>query len=74
MKQEIVRKYKGYNIVPEGTYPTLVVRAQGQGKVPQPLSGSFTNTFHIEKAIDGYLNSLCTKRKKNGPPKDSSTS
>jgi hypothetical protein len=72
--KENVREYRGYNIVPEGTFPTLVVKAKGQGMVPKALSGSFTNTYNVEKAIDGYLNSLRTKGKKNGSTKDSVTS
>lgn len=56
-------KYRGYQVLADGTYSLYQVKAVGQGKIPNPLIGLYTSKHEAEDAIDGYLNSLKTGRK-----------
>ena len=64
--------YKGYNIAPMRTFSMFEIKAKGQGKVPAPLSGKYTDATSARQAVDQYLSSLL-KGKTNGKTKVSGT-
>ncbi len=66
-------EYKGYNIVPLGTYSGFNIKAKGQGSVPNMLQGMYTTLTEAYKAIDTHYASL-GKGRKNGKTEGSSSS
>lgn len=62
----MITEYKGYNIVPERSFAMLKIKAKGQGKVPDALTGSYTSRTLAQQAVDGYLASLLKGKKYNG--------
>lgn len=48
-------EYKGYNIVPDLTFGLKLIKSIGPGKIPNDLSGSYTNTEEAKKSINTYL-------------------
>lgn len=65
-------EYKGYNIFRMGTYPMVVIKAKGQGSIPDALAGSFTTITAAQRAIDVFYGSMM-KGKRNGKTADAST-
>ncbi len=65
-------EYKGYRIESMGSFPMLEIKAKGQGRVPDSLSGSYTTQTEAIKAVDLSLAGLM-KGKRNGKAKSTST-
>lgn len=66
--------YRGYRIVPLGTFSLLKIQAPGSGTVPAALNGLFTSKAQAEMAIDRSMNSLKKRgRKKNGTEESTSS-
>lgn len=55
-------EYEGFNITLDGRFSMYDIHRIGQGKLPESLAGTFTNTRSAMIAIDSYL---ATKGKKN---------
>ncbi len=60
-------EYRGYQIKPHKTYPSvyIIVTAGQGGKIPDVLSSMYTTTPYAKEAIDLYLDT-----KKKGKPND----
>lgn len=59
--------YRGYRVVPLGTFSMYRIQAPGSGTVPNELSGHYTNLREVYIAIDRSMEKLKTGRgKKNG--------
>lgn len=69
----IKHEYKGYNLGLTGNFALVQITAKGQGMVPKPLQGLYTNQGQARLAVDGYLNSL-KKGTKNGDDKKTKSS
>lgn len=65
-------KYKGYTVEHLGTFPMVRIKAVGQGRVPQAMTGVFTTVTEAYRAIDGHLEGL-KKGKRNAKTKGTST-
>ena len=65
-------EYKGYIITTNAGYSLTKVGHKGAGKIPDALSGWYTNPKEAKAGVDMYLNSLKKGRTKNGK-KDSNT-
>ena len=46
--------YGGYRVEPMGTFPMYIIRAEGQGRVPDVLSGMYSSVPEAKKGIDAY--------------------
>lgn len=64
--------YKNYQIKPHKTIPTchIVVTDGKGGKVPDMLTGMYTNTTFAKQDIDRYLDSKPVKEPKNAKEVD----
>lgn len=65
-------EYKGYMIELMGSFPMFKVKAKGQGRVPDKLTGTYTSRTEAIKSVDLYLSSLM-KGNRNGKTKGTST-
>lgn len=67
--------YRGYRVKPLGTFSMYSIQAPGSGKVPNELSGHYTNIREVYQAIDRSMENLKTGRgKKNGSEASTSSS
>lgn len=62
-KEEVVRELKElFEIVkPANTefgFPFFTIKRDGQGRLPDPLTGMFTTKFEAEKAINTYAENM----------------
>jgi hypothetical protein len=64
-------EYKGYNLVPMGTFPFTEIKAIGSGPVPTPLRGYWTTITSAMKAVDAMLAEV-NKEPNNGKTKSNS--
>lgn len=67
--------YRGYRVVPLGTFAMLKIMPPGSGSIPAELQGYFTNWREAKIAIDRSFDSMKSKgrgRKSDG--KEGSTS
>lgn len=55
-----VEEYRGYKIVPEGSFAMYLVKNTGSGPAPKALQGYFLSVNEARKAINGHIN---TKKK-----------
>ena len=47
-------EYKGFKIVPDGTFGMYEIRQPGSGAMPESLKGAFTSRAFATNAIDNY--------------------
>lgn len=57
-------EYRGYRIVPLGTWPAWRIRAKAQGTIPDSLHGEYTGVNDAKKAIDVSFSSLKRRNRK----------
>ena len=56
--------YNGYRIQALDTFSMVKIMPKGSGSIPKPLTGLFTTKKLAKQAIDTYLSSLITNKKR----------
>lgn len=66
-------EYKGYRVVPLGTFSLYSIMPRASGTIPNDLHGHYTTLTEANRAIDRYLASLVGRGRKKDV-KEASTS
>ena len=70
---EQTNTYKGFKILPLGTFSVFEIKPMGSGTVPMPLRGHYTNRREAQMAVDRELDKVLTKKGRKTNAKEDST-